>query len=110
MISTIRCNRSSVATPVVDEDDEVRNVPAHLRTIAIWHLQPEIVILHVRSNAWVRFGDPAEFGGEFTMRRLKNWSNVIDGVVNFAKTLGPRPRANDPGNVSEPSRDRGDDG
>ena len=49
-----------VAVPVVDEDDEVGDVGAALRAVAVRHLEPEVVVLDVRADARVRLDDAAE--------------------------------------------------
>ena len=56
----MRLQQIIVAVAIIHAHDEVRQVLAHFRTIAVRHFQAEVVVLDVGANAGMRFGHAAE--------------------------------------------------
>src|SRR5439155_19743219 len=49
-----------ITTPIVDSNDEVRAIHSVLTAEPIRDLEPEVVVLHIRSHARMRLGYAAE--------------------------------------------------
>lgn len=47
---------------IVNEDDKIGDVGPHCGAVAVWHLQPEIVVLGKCFQPWMGFSAPAELG------------------------------------------------
>ena len=50
-----------VAMGVVDQHDEVGQI-LPVSEVPVWHFQPQVVILHVGADLWVRFCNATELG------------------------------------------------